>query len=162
MYSRNTCNTQCIKPIHKQRRNDFACKIDKCVDLWRNDVFYSKSMCRIVREYSLRKDYNLIGSRKKIRIKFAGNRGWVSINMLAIVRKVWFFDRFRTIEALFIIEWRTSYQKFLNKYFWKNVKIGGILFWKIAIHTRYLLWKNAKWQSKSGIWLKLHRPHFFT
>ena len=80
--------------------------------------------------------------------------------MLAIVRDECFFDRIRTIEALFIIEWRTSYQKFLNKYFWKNVKIGGILFWKIAEYTRYLLWKNAKRQSKSEIWLKLFRPHF--
>lgn len=26
MYSINTCNTQCIKPIHKQRRNDFTNK----------------------------------------------------------------------------------------------------------------------------------------
>ena len=26
MYSRNTCNTQCTKPIHKQRRNDFTNK----------------------------------------------------------------------------------------------------------------------------------------
>ena len=26
MYSINTCNAQCIKHIHKQRRNDFANK----------------------------------------------------------------------------------------------------------------------------------------
>ena len=37
MYSRNTCNTQCIKPIHKQRRNDFARETAQCVDLCIND-----------------------------------------------------------------------------------------------------------------------------
>ena len=26
MYSKNTCNTQCIKPTYKQRRNDFTNK----------------------------------------------------------------------------------------------------------------------------------------
>ena len=41
----------------EQRWNDFACETDKSVDLWRNDVFYSKSMNRIVRECSLLEDH---------------------------------------------------------------------------------------------------------
>ena len=57
VYSTNTRDALYINTIHKQMWNDFACKTDKCVDLWRNDVFYSKSMNRIVRKYSLLEDH---------------------------------------------------------------------------------------------------------
>ena len=75
-------------------------------------------------------------------IKFAGNRDWVLINMLAIVRNVLFFNRFRTIEALFIIE--ESPCPLQQRFFWKNVKSDSILFWIIAEFTLFLLWKNAE------------------
>ena len=39
--------------------------------------------------------------------------------------------RFLQLKHFIIIEWRTSYQKFLNKDFWKNVRISGILFGKL-------------------------------
>ena len=63
--------------------------------------------------------------------------------MLAIVRNVLFFNRFRIIEALFIIEERLLIPT-QTKISWKNVKSDGILFWIIVEFTLYLLWKNAE------------------
>ena len=63
--------------------------------------------------------------------------------MLAIVRNVLFFNRFRIIEALFIIEERLLIPP-PTKISWKNVKSDGILFWIIVEFTLYLLWKNAE------------------
>ena len=64
--------------------------------------------------------------------------------MLAIVRNVLFFNRFRIIEVLFIIEESPLIEVLQQRFFWKNVKSDGILFWIIVEFTLYLLWKNAE------------------
>ena len=64
--------------------------------------------------------------------------------MLAIVRYVLFFNRFRIIEVLFIIEESPLIEVLQQRFFWKNVKSDGILFWIIVEFTLYLLWKNAE------------------
>ena len=130
VYSRKNHKTQYNSIIHKNRWNDFAHKTDKSVDLWRNDVFYSKSMYRIAREYLLRENYIWLNTAK-FRIGFAGNWSIVSINMLEIVRNVWYFDRFRTVEALFVIEGSAPTKSFSTKSFGKMKELGVFCFRKL-------------------------------
>ena len=75
VYSRNTRDSLYTNTIHKQKWNDFACKTDESVDLWRNGVFYSKLMCCIAREYSLREYPILRVSRQRVLKKYK-NRGY--------------------------------------------------------------------------------------